>query len=494
MPDTIPESSPAETLPPSSPGVGLLERSLLSFALLLAIFSFCTPAIPSADMWWHLSTGRYILQTHSIPHTDPFSSTFAGKPWTTHEWLSDVLFYYVYSLADSPGLLCLCGVILALAFWFAYRSLPGPLWVRLLTLGLGLWAARPSFSVRPLVFTLLLATVFLFFLRRFISHGRYRDLFALPVLTVLWVNLHGAYILGPALVVLFLLGTAGDWFWRLHEAGEAKRRLLGLAAVLIACMVVVPLNANGFAMYSYPFETLRSSAMQSGIMEWHSPDFHLAIFYPFAALLFLTVAAFALSPSRPRPSEVLLFGFFGLAALHSMRNLPIFVLVAFPLLAAYASIPVQRSWTFPVLPLLLRRTLAVGVLILVVVLSSNVVADHLSNELTLEQSRFPSKAVSFLDENHLPAPILNSYDFGGYLIWKLYPRYPVYIDGRADLYGDAFLENFIHLYQVDMDPHPALTGIHTIILEPHCSLANFLRLQPDWNRAYEDRVAVVFSR
>jgi len=494
MSNHSPESAPPEAPLPSSSPVGLLERSLLSFALLLAIFSSCIPSIPSADMWWHLSTGQYILHNHSIPHIDPFSSTFAGKPWTTHEWLSDVLFYSVYSVAGSPGLLCFCGVILALAFWFAFCSLPGPLLSRILALGLGIWAALPSFSVRPLVFTLLLAALFLFFLRRFVARGLYRDLFALPVLSVLWVNLHGAYILGPALIVLFLVGVAADSLWRLHDAAEAKRRLLGLTLALLACVALVPLNANGFAMYAYPFETLRSSAMQSGIMEWRSPDFHMAMFYPFAALLFLTVAAFALARSRPRPSEVLLFGFFGLAALHSMRNLPIFVLVAFPLLATYAAIPMRLPWSFPVLPLLLRRTLAIGVLILTAVLSSDVIANHLSNELSLEQSLFPFKAAAFLDEKHLPAPIFNSYDFGGYLIWRLYPRYTVYIDGRADLYGDAFLENFIHLYQVDVDPRPALVGIHTVILEPRCALANFLRSQQDWNRVYEDRVAVVFTR
>ncbi len=493
MSDHSPESAPAEA-PPSSSSSSLLERSLLSFALLLAIFALCIPSIPSADMWWHLSTGQYILHTHSIPHTDPFSSTFAGKPWTTHEWLSEVLFFYLYSMVGSPGLLCFCGAALALAFWFAFRSMSGLLVSRLLALGLGIWAALPSFSVRPLVFTLLLAALFLFFLRRFIAHGRYRELLALPVLSVLWVNLHGAYILGPMLIILFLVGVVADWFWHLHDAAEAKRRLLGLALALLACLALVPLNANGFAMYSYPFETLRSSAMQSGIMEWRSPDFHMAIFYPFAALLFLTFAAFALAPSRPRPSEVLLFGFFGLAALHSMRNLPIFVLVAFPLLATYAAIPVRLPWSFPVLPLLLRKTLAACVLILSAVISSDVAANHLSNELSLEQSLFPFKAAAFLDENHLPAPILNSYDFGGFLIWKLYPRYKVYIDGRADLYGDAFLESFIHLYQVDVDPRPALVSIHTVILEPRCALANFLRLQQDWHRVYEDRVAVVFSR
>src|SRR5208283_4618660 len=155
----------------------------------------------------------------------------------------------------SPGLLCFCGAILALAFCFAFRSSSGPLLIRILALGLGIWAALPSFSVRPLVFTLLLAALFLFFLRRFIARGRYRDLFALPVLSVLWVNLHGAYILGPALIVLFLVGVAADSLWRLHDAAETRRRLLGLAVALLACMALVPLNANGFAMYSYPFQT-----------------------------------------------------------------------------------------------------------------------------------------------------------------------------------------------------------------------------------------------
>jgi hypothetical protein len=136
------------------------------------------------------------------------------------------------------------------------------------------------------------------------------------------------------------------------------------------------------------------------------------------------------------------------------------------------------------------------VLFLVAAFSAKTVSNHIASELDLEQSRFPARAASFLDAKKLPSPLFNSYDFGGYLIWRLYPRYHVYIDGRADLYGDAFLEKFIQVYEVSVDPRPALDrdGIRTVFVESRSNLANFLRTQKDWNRVYEDPVAVIFSR
>jgi hypothetical protein len=123
-------------------------------------------------------------------------------------------------------------------------------------------------------------------------------------------------------------------------------------------------------------------------------------------------------------------------------------------------------------------------------------SSRIADQSEMEKARFPLRAAAFLDAKQLPAPLFNSYDFGGYLIWKLYPRYRVYIDGRADLYGDAFIENFIQIYRVDVDPRPLLdrAGIRTIIVEPRSNLATFLRTQSKWNRVYEDPVAVIFSR
>jgi hypothetical protein len=103
-----------------------LFRHWFAAILILAVFAFCVPTIPSADMWWHLSTGRYVLETHSIPHADPFSATISGKPWTVHEWLSGVVFYFEYSRLGPAGLLLLTGFVLTLAFWLAYHRSEAP--------------------------------------------------------------------------------------------------------------------------------------------------------------------------------------------------------------------------------------------------------------------------------------------------------------------------------------------------------------------------------
>jgi hypothetical protein len=444
-------------------------------------------------MWWHLSTGRYILQNHAVPHTDPFSATIAGQPWTIHEWLSEVVFYFAYSMVGSAGLLLLTALVLTLAFWFAYARSGGPLLGRILSLALGVWAASPIFSVRPQIFSYLLASAFLLVLSRYFQNGSYRLLVLLPLLTILWVNFHGGYVLGLTLILLFVAGAVADWLAGQADGVTTKRRVVALLLVCVSCLLVVPLNPNGFALLTYPVVTLKAWAASTDIMEWRSPDFHLSIFRPLAVLMLLTVAVLALSPKRPRPSQILLFIFFSYAALYSMRNLPFFVLVAFPLLAEYAFLP---AWKFPAWRLGLQKAFQASALLLVAVVCANVVSGHIAVELDREQSRFPARAAAFLEAQKLPAPLFNSYDFGGYLIWRLYPRYRVYIDGRTDVYGLTFFNDFIQVYQVNADPRPTLdhAGIRTVLVEPHSALAGFLRTQTDWKRVYEDGVAVIFSR
>lgn len=483
----------------STPGQNAAEnmglfRYWLTAILLLAVFAFCVPTIPSADMWWHLSTGRYVIQNHAVPHADPFSATIAGTPWIAHEWLSGVTFYLMYSLLSSAGPLLLAAFVVTFAFWFAYqRSAEGHLLARILALALGVWATSPIFSVRPQIFTYLLASIFLFVLDCFFRGGSYKSLIVLPLLTIFWVNFHGGYMVGLTIILLFGAGAVAEWFMGQADSVTTKRRVRWLLLACVACLLVVPLNPNHLALYTLPIATLKAWGSQTDILEWRSPDFHLSIFRPMAALLLLTVAALALSPKRPRASHVLLFLFFLYTALYSMRNLPFFVLVAFPLLAEYAYLP---AWRLPSLNLDFRKAIQAAAILLVALLSAKISSDHIAVELDREQSRFPARAATFLDAQKLPAPLFNSYDFGGYLIWRLYPRYKVYIDGRTELYGHAFLDKFIQVYQVNIDPRPALdqAGIRTVLVEPGSGLARFLRTQNNWKRIYEDPVAVIFTR
>lgn len=483
------------SVPPAGGNVqhtGLL-RFWLPTIIILGVFAFSVPTIPSADMWWHLSTGRYVIQNHAVPHTEPFSATIAGKSWTAHEWLSGVVFYLAYSVLGSAGLLLLTACVLTLVFWFSYQRSGGALLARLFALALGVATTTPIFSVRPQIFTYALAAIFLLVLTRYFETGSYKLLFWLPALTILWVNFHGGYVLGLTIILLYAVGAVADWLIGGAEIATMKRRVVALVSACAACVAVVPLNPNGLKLYVYPVVTLRAWSAQTDIFEWRSPDFHLAIFRPFALLLLLSIAVLALSPKRPKPSQVLLFVFFSFSALYGMRNLPFFVLVAFPLLGEYAFLP---DWKLPPLNHNSKRVLQAAAVLVVAFASAKIVSNHVGAELDREQSRFPARAARFLDTQKLPAPIFNSYDFGGYLIWRLYPGYRVYIDGRTDLYGRAFFDKFLEVYEVTADPRPVLDrdAIRTVLVEPQSNLARFLRTQNNWKLVYEDPTAVIFSR
>jgi len=477
------------------PGDSALVRYALPISLFLAVFAWAIPALPSADMWWHLRVGEYILQTHSVPQTDPFSYTVAGKPWIAQEWLAEVLIYLAFKLGGTGSLLLCFGVMSALAFGLVHlRSRGASFAARALALGPGVWTAAPTFSSRPQVFSLLLTAVVLYLLQRFRDERRGRLLIPLLPIMALWVNLHGAYILGPVLIGLAVVGELADYALGQREWRGTQRQVRNLLITLGGCLAMVPLNPNGAKMYLYPFDTLRLTVLQANIMEWRSPDFHLSIFFPFALLLFGTVAALVLSKQRPVPSEVILFCVFAYGGLRAMRNVSIFALVSVPLLAKYAALPAvhwreHARWS----PRRIFALIVLGMTVPTVALS---VRYDLSRQPGLEWLRFPKDAVAYIQQNNLPGPIFNSYDNGGYLMWKLYPQYRIYIDGRTDLYGEEFIQNFLAVYRGQVNPQPELDRyrVQTVIIEPGSALARELTVMPQWKRVFGDDRALVFTR
>ena len=173
--------------------------------------------------------------------------------------------------------------------------------------------------------TLLLASIYVALLEKFTETGKTRLLWWLPPMMILWVNLHAGFALGLALIGFYLFGAVLDRAWS---------RLLPLAVTLLICTAIVPINPNGFRMFSYPYETLTSQSMAAFIEEWASPDFHKAMYLPFAILLLATFGVMAASRKRPRASELFLLLITSLMALRSVRHIPIFS-VAAPLFAPY---------------------------------------------------------------------------------------------------------------------------------------------------------------
>ena len=474
-------------------------RRIFVAVLALGLFTMAARAIADPDIWWHLRTGQLMLQTHSQFHSDPYSFTRFGQPWVNHEWLSQILLFGLYRLGGFGALIVIIAIVIAATLLLVFARSPGrPYLAALMTLW-GAAASAPTWGVRPQMFSLLLASIFLVLLEA--SARRPGLLWWTPPLMLLWVNLHAGYPIGLAFVALFLIGEALEAAAFPALRPQALPRLKGLSLVLVACLLVVPLNPNGWRIYPYPFETLRSAAMHRFIQEWFSPNFHDPTYLPLLGMLLALLVGLAFSPTRPRLRDVLLLLVTIPAALRSIRHIPILVLVLVPVLSGLAegwlrqrgSRLLERGNILPS-----RRILLLNALVLLAFLSFALgrVGHVIAAQKDTEARQFPLAAVTFLEQQRLPGPILNHYNWGGYFIWKLYPHYQVFMDGRADVYGDRLMDEFAATYYLTDDWGLPLQrwGIRTVILPPDAPLITALKSGNDWKQIYADPETVILTR
>lgn len=486
----------------------LSARALLAFVFLLFIFSLACRPIVDPDFWWHLKTGQYLLQSRSIPHVDIFSAVFAGKEWITHEWLSEVFIFAVYRVAGFGGLVITFGFLITLAFALIYqrsRKRADHIYITGSAMVLGALAAAPTWGVRPQVFSFLFAAVFLKVLDDYQEERSKRSIWWLIPIMCLWANLHAGFAVGIVIISIVIVGNVLNGLLGRASRSSTWQKVRPLILVLVSSLAVIVLNPNTTRIYAYPFETLTSPAMMKFIEEWRSPNFHQAMFQPLALFIVALIAVLALSRRRIDSVQLLLLAGTSWGMLRSGRNVPFFVLVATPLLAEHSWIwmssqrwgrwlkkPENRpSGASDKLKIALNLLLLVITpLALVAVRVQHTVAEQAG----VEAEKFPQSAMQFVGTHHLPEPVYNEYHWGGYLIWKLYPNYRVFIDGRADVYGDKFFEEFMatHAGEPGWKENLRKYGVRTVLITPDSALASLLREDGSWDKVFEDPQAVIF--
>ena len=477
----------------------LQTRRLFVIVFALGLFVMASRNVTDPDVWWHLRTGQLILQTGHVPRVDPYSFTRAGQRWIDHEWLSQILIYGLYRAGGWITPIAFFGAIAAAALMLAYARSPGKPYVAAVVTLLGAFAAAPSWGVRPQMLTFLLASVLLLLWDR--SYSRPGLLCWIPPIILLWANLHAGYALGIVFVILFAAGDALDAAFGLMARSELTRRLKILTAVLAASLAVVAINPNGTSLYTYPFQTLHSSAMQRYITEWQSPDFHAGKHLPLLLMIMGSLLLPAISPHRLRPRDLLLLVVMTFAALISSRHIPIYVLVAVPMLSATLNAWImEKHFSLPWRnkPLPRPRAVLNACILVILALSAAARLRYVSaHQPAVEAKEFPAAAVSYLRTHRLSGPMLNHDNWGGYLIWHLAPQYPVFVDGRADVYGDGFLKEFASVYFVQGKNWQQLLetwGIQSVFLPPDAPLVTALGTIPSWTVAYADRQAVIMIK
>jgi hypothetical protein len=463
--------------------------------LLFGLLAMTARNAVDPDLWWHLRTGQWIAETGHIPHSDPFSFTRAGQPWVSHEWLSEVVFYEIWKHAGASGLIVFSAIVTTAGFMLLFLRCPGkPHWAAAAT-ALGALASAPAWGVRPQMFTFALASLLLWLLER----GQERPwlLVSIPPLFLLWLNLHAGFALGPALMLAYGFGllveaAMGDTPWR--EAWPVLARLLLL---VLACFALVPLNPSGAQLYGYPIQTLRSAGMRSFIMEWFSPDFHKFRFLPFLVVFLLLLVVLSRTRARLQARVLVPLVLTTLLALDAVRHIPIFVLLAIPVIAAGLAASSSEIGIHTFSPRARVRPMFNGLTVVLMAGFALVRWGVLAqNQATAEAQQFPEKAVEALRSRALGGEVFVYYDWGGYTIYKLYPEYRVFVDGRADLYGDDLLQQFQTAVQLRTGWREVLDrwGVRAVLLPPHCALAQALVLDPNWHLEYRDAQALLLLR
>ncbi len=474
------------------------------FTLLFAVslFTMAVRETLDADMWWHLRTGEYIVN-EEIPQQDVFSFTVPNNEWITHEWLSQVLMWQTYDWTGFSGLIVLFAILTAAAFILVYLRCDGRPYLAAFVVLSAALASAPFWGVRPQVFNMLFAALFVFLIEGF-KDGKLkrRTLWLLPLLTMIWANLHSGYLLGIALVVGYAVGESLQLRFGTRDArGLGWDGIRWLVLMAAASFIAAVVNPNGPELWIYPCFTLGSGAMQQYIQEWQSPNFHLNIFWPFAALLGIGLLSFIMSKKRPAWTDIILFAGTGAAGLLSARHIPLFAIVASPTIARYLLSSLEGSRLYPLLSgqstaQLTGRLKTLNWLLLVVaVIAAGIwVFNKMQQNEEAIAEQFPVSAVDYLESSGLDEQRgYNSYNWGGYLIWR---GIPVFVAGRADVYGADFLHNYRRTYDLSLQWNEPLADydVDYVLMESSHPLLSLLDTSNEWEQGYRDDVAAIYKR
>jgi hypothetical protein len=447
---------------------------LAAFAVVL----FAPAVLGDGDTYWHIAAGRWMLDNQAVLRIDPFSYTFAGHPWQTHEWLAEIAMALAYVGAGWSGVVLLFGAAAALAAGLLAHHLSRRLGglALIVTLVLSLACVAGSLLARPHLLALPLLEMWTAGLIIAREEGRAPSWKLLPLM-VLWANLHASFLIGLLLIVPFALEAVQE---EAHRRAAALRGWGVFAGLALLAAVITPYGVYGLI---FPFKLLAMPSLQL-IGEWAPTNFQT--FQPLAVAVAVALYVLLSRGARIKPLRlVLLLGLLYLALIHVRHHMLIAIVgplvLAEPLARALQASPPGATPRHGV-----AVTLAFAVL--VGALAS------LRLWLPLERgdgATTPATALARVPAPLLHSPVLNDYAFGGYLIFN---DVRPFIDSRAELYGEKFLERYVWMVRPDK---PALEAalvryrVRWTIFAADNPAAGAMDSTPGWRRLYADRWAVV---
>jgi hypothetical protein len=473
--------------------------------------------LTDSDTGWHIRTGQWILSNNRIPRADIFSFTMSGRPWLAWEWLSDIAMALAHRMGGLAGVAWLAMLALGITSFWIYRATAEECGHRLIAIALT-WLAMSASTIhwlaRPHLVTPLMAAVFCRILNRVKTNRAPAPSWILPPLTILWTNLHGGFFVGLALIWTYAIGIATGEV--LHGSREnAWLRARKHVWTAIACALASLVNPYGYHLHLHVAEYLGTSFYFARISEFQSIDFHSFSAAYFETLLMLAIAAAAWHLHSGRLIHALLLLSWSHLALFSARNVPIFAVVVAPGVGLALREWLERASTLGILGTLIAelesdieriteryqrraRHVAPGFAAIVLALLLAHPGDRKKLRAGFDDCRFPVNAAQFLSQVPQLSSIrlYASWQWGGYLIYRLSPSLSVFDDGRTDFYGPAFVEEGLLAWNANPAWSDVLERyrVNAALLPVDSALATVLRERGDWKPIYQDHMAILFAK
>jgi len=457
------------------------------------------------DLGRHITLGNFILDTGTIPTSDPFSFSKSGDPLTPHEWLSDVMFSLIHKMAGLDGVVWLTALVLALSFWLIYRQslkLSNMSVAALFCALLGASAASLHWLTRPHIFTILLTALWAIELEK-VRIGLKKGWFIFPVMMVLWANLHGAFIAGLVIWALVFLGE-------LLEEAKNWNQLRLLMWIGPSSILASLLNPDGLGIWKTGLGFLGNQYLVSHTAEYLPPDFQDPVFWPFLLVIGLSILVLGLSQRRMNYAQLFLLGGWTAMALYSARNIPLYVVVVMPILCNLGATLIKEGRGSMVVDWFLdlqdrisatENHIRGGLIALLSValslylLVSGVNLDFQSKGNSFSQEVFPVQAVDYIEANQLQGNGFNYFPWGGYLLYRLWPDYLVFIDGQTDFYGEELTREYEKVITLQPGWQKIFSKfkIRWVIMPVDSPLAGYLSENEDWATIYQDQTTKLFN-
>jgi len=500
-----------------------LMPSLTDIAFLMPVMFLFTrmqgvrTLLNDGDTGWHIRTGEWILAHGQVPQVDMFSFTKPGEPWFAWEWLWDLGAAWIHQRWGLAGVVLVSFFIICMTFALLYRLIARRSQNVLVAIGLTVLAASGStihWLARPHLVTMLFTVIYLSILQR-VQEGRMKLLWLLPLLGVLWTNLHGGFVFGIVIVGLFGAGELAGALFAVttEERWKAVRSSIPYFAAAAGCMAASLVNPYTYHLHQHLWEYLHDRRGISSIGEFQGANFQGTYADFFELMLILAGGAAVWYLVRKRFSEVLLITVWAHFALVVVRNIPLFMIVAAPLTAtavvdwmrslSRAQIavwvrkaaelvqaasdeigPIDRLWRIHAIPELM---------LLVFGLAMRSPAAGIELKPEYDANTYPAGALAALQNPALR--IFTDDEWGDYLVYRRFELGgKVFWDGRSDFYGGENIEKWLSVLNVKWDWQQTLDqyGVDAILLPTRAPLATTIKGSSRWRVVYDDGIAIVF--